>query len=140
MSPPGCRRALSLPPSDSLDGRIDEVMVEQAGRPVKEKPAGCVNFRLGGAALVPASYNAAAFFRGAQPMGLQTVHFTTIHTPMLGTRLGPWVIDKELGRGGMGQVYLAHADPAPAGGPGEAAIKILAPELAAEAGFRHRFQ
>ena len=27
-------------------------------------------------------------------------------------RLGHWIIDKELGRGGMGQVFLAHEDPA----------------------------
>jgi serine/threonine-protein kinase len=59
---------------------------------------------------------------------------------MLGARLGPWVIDKELGRGGMGHVYLAHAEAAPAGAPSQVAVKILAPELAAEVGFLQRFQ
>lgn len=62
---------------------------------------------------------------------------------MIGRRLGHWVIERELGRGGMGTVYLAHRDPAPASeadGPAQAALKILAPELAKEPGFLHRFQ
>jgi eukaryotic-like serine/threonine-protein kinase len=57
---------------------------------------------------------------------------------MIGSRLGPWTLDRELGRGGMGTVFLAHAD-TPAG-PRPAAVKVLAPELAAEPGFLHRFQ
>src|SRR5215475_10897401 len=112
------------------------MMVEQDDRPVKEKPVDFVDFRLRGAALVPASYNATAFFSRRSVHHGVSVHRTTLHTPMLGARLGPWVIDKELGRGGMGQVYLAHAEPAPADGPTVAAVKILAPELAAEVGFR----
>jgi serine/threonine-protein kinase len=55
---------------------------------------------------------------------------------MMGSQLGKWVIDRELGRGGMGRVYLAHvvAD-------GQvAAVKVLAAELAQEAGFLQRFQ
>ena len=67
---------------------------------------------------------------------------------MIGKKLGNWVIDKELGRGGMGRVYLAHEGVAnsPAssgsanGGPRQAAIKVLAPDLAQEAGFLKRFQ
>ena len=59
---------------------------------------------------------------------------------MIGTKLGNWIIDKELGRGGMGQVYLAHEDPATAGGGRQAAVKVLAPELAQELGFVERFQ
>jgi serine/threonine protein kinase len=67
---------------------------------------------------------------------------------MIGKKLGNWVIDKELGRGGMGRVYLAHeevADPmtssgASDGGSRQAAIKVLAPDLAQEAGFLKRFQ
>ena len=55
---------------------------------------------------------------------------------MIGTRLGKWIIDKQLGHGGMGRVYLAHD----AAGAGPAAIKILAAELAQEAGFLQRFQ
>ncbi len=55
---------------------------------------------------------------------------------MLGAKLGPWVIDKELGRGGMGQVYLAHAEP----GDRQAAVKVLAGELARDIGFLERFQ
>ncbi|HEY7158216.1 MAG TPA: serine/threonine-protein kinase, partial [Gemmataceae bacterium] len=73
------------------------------------------------------------------------------------TRLGSWIIDKELGRGGMGRVYLAHCSPLTLPSPpwkrkdnGEegagveqreqSAIKVLAAELAADAGFQARFQ
>jgi Protein kinase domain len=59
---------------------------------------------------------------------------------MIGTRLGPWLIDSEIGRGGMAAVYLAHADPPPAGEPRVAAVKVLAAELAAEQGFVLRFE
>ena len=67
---------------------------------------------------------------------------------MIGKKLGNWVIDKELGRGGMGRVYLAHEEvsspssPAPPAGdqPHQAAVKILAPDLAQEVGFLKRFQ
>ncbi len=59
---------------------------------------------------------------------------------MIGTRLGPWLIDSEIGRGGMATVYLAHADPPPAGEPRIAAVKVLAAELAAEQGFVLRFE
>jgi serine/threonine-protein kinase len=55
---------------------------------------------------------------------------------MLGERLGNWVISKELGRGGMGRVYLAQEEL----GGRQAAVKVLAVELAQDAGFLHRFQ
>jgi len=55
---------------------------------------------------------------------------------MIGDRLGKWVIYKELGRGGMGRVYLAQEEI----GGRQAAIKILAAELAQQAGFLERFQ
>jgi Protein kinase domain len=55
---------------------------------------------------------------------------------MIGARLGSWVIDKELGRGGMGRVFLAHEE---ATGK-QSAIKVLAAELAQDPGFLHRFQ
>lgn len=54
---------------------------------------------------------------------------------MIGSRLGKWIIEKELGRGGMGQVFLAHDE-----GGQLAAVKILAAELAQESGFLQRFQ
>src|SRR4051794_2150119 len=55
---------------------------------------------------------------------------------MMGDRLGKWVIHQELGRGGMGRVYLATEEI----GGRQAALKVLAAELAQEAGFLHRFQ
>jgi serine/threonine-protein kinase len=55
---------------------------------------------------------------------------------MIGERLGKWVIYKELGRGGMGRVYLAQEEI----GGRQAALKILSPELAQDAGFLQRFQ
>jgi eukaryotic-like serine/threonine-protein kinase len=59
---------------------------------------------------------------------------------MTANRLGPWVIDEELGRGGMGCVYLAHREPAKEGSPERAAVKVLAAELATEVGFQDRFR
>lgn len=59
---------------------------------------------------------------------------------MIGARLGPWIIEEEVGRGGMGAVYRAsRAADAPAG-PDRAAVKVLAAELAVEVGFQQRFQ
>src|SRR5271170_2892418 len=55
---------------------------------------------------------------------------------MIGERLGKWVIYKELGRGGMGRVYLAQEEI----GGRQAALKVLSAELAQDAGFLHRFQ
>ncbi len=55
---------------------------------------------------------------------------------MTGDRLGKWILHKELGRGGMGRVYLAQEE---IGGK-QAAVKILSAELAQEAGFLQRFQ
>jgi hypothetical protein len=58
---------------------------------------------------------------------------------MSGARFGTWVIDRELGRGGMGEVYLAHRDGA-GDGADRAALKVLAPALAQDPGFHLRFQ
>jgi serine/threonine-protein kinase len=55
---------------------------------------------------------------------------------MIGSRLGRWIIDEEIGRGGMGRVFLAHEDP----GDRSAAIKVLSAELAQEPGFLQRFE
>jgi hypothetical protein len=59
---------------------------------------------------------------------------------MIGARFGSWILDREIGRGGMGCVYLARLDSAEADKPMQAAIKVLAPELAVDAGFLARFQ
>src|SRR5436305_1842306 len=59
----------------------------------------------------------------------------------IGKRMGHWVIQRDLGRGGMGVVYLGRrAEDAPAVAAELAAIKVLGPELAAESGFLQRFQ
>src|SRR5262245_30300160 len=49
-------------------------------------------------------------------------------------RLGPYRIERKLGRGGMGTVYAGVDD---AGR--RVAVKVLAPALAGEPGFRQRF-
>jgi serine/threonine-protein kinase len=55
---------------------------------------------------------------------------------MIDDRLGKWSIYSQLGRGGMGQVFLAQEEMS-----GRlAAIKVLTPELAQDPGFRQRFQ
>jgi serine/threonine-protein kinase len=55
---------------------------------------------------------------------------------MIGARLGKWVLDRELGRGGMGRVFQAHEEP----GGRPAAVKVLGADLAQEPGFLARFQ
>jgi serine/threonine-protein kinase len=55
---------------------------------------------------------------------------------MIGQRLDRWVIDRQLGHGGMGRVYLAHEELSGKQG----AVKVLVPELAQEPGFRQRFE
>jgi predicted ATPase/predicted Ser/Thr protein kinase len=53
----------------------------------------------------------------------------------VGSRLGAYVVQGELGRGGMGHVYLAeHVSMGR-----KAALKLLAPELAGDEAFRERF-
>jgi serine/threonine protein kinase len=59
---------------------------------------------------------------------------------MTGQRLGPWTLDEEIGSGGMGSVWRAHANPPPEGCPSQAAVKVLAPEIAIDPEFRARFQ
>src|SRR5262249_28860740 len=54
--------------------------------------------------------------------------------------VGWGVRERDLGRGGMGCVYHAHAADPAASGPRLAAVKVLATELAAESGFLQRFQ
>jgi serine/threonine-protein kinase len=61
---------------------------------------------------------------------------------MIGARLGNWIIDVEIGRGGMGRVYLAHEqlDGGDAAAARRAAVKVLPPELAREGNLLIRFQ
>src|SRR5262245_6711552 len=56
---------------------------------------------------------------------------------MIGTQLGRWIIDRQLGKGAMGAVYFAHAADAP---DEVRAIKVLAPDLAREPLARQRFE
>src|ERR1700753_1781537 len=54
---------------------------------------------------------------------------------MLGRRIGSWVLERELGRGGMGAVYEArHATLRT-----PAAVKVLSAGLESEESFRQRF-
>jgi serine/threonine-protein kinase len=59
---------------------------------------------------------------------------------MIGDRLGDWRIVRELGRGGMGQVFLAKEEVSGNASDRLAAIKVLSVELASDDGFRGRFQ
>jgi serine/threonine-protein kinase len=55
---------------------------------------------------------------------------------MIGEHLGKWIIERELGRGGMGSVYLGREEAS-----GQlAALKILMPDLSLEPGFLERFR
>ncbi|MFO0881483.1 MAG: serine/threonine-protein kinase [Gemmataceae bacterium] len=58
---------------------------------------------------------------------------------MLDSQLGTWRLEQEIGRGGMGTVYLARRT-TDGDEPAEAAIKVLAAELAVDLGFQQRFQ
>jgi serine/threonine-protein kinase len=55
--------------------------------------------------------------------------------PALGTTFGSYTIERLLGRGGMGTVYLATHTRLER----KVALKVIAPELAADADFRARF-
>ncbi len=55
---------------------------------------------------------------------------------MIGRKIGSWVLERELGRGGMGSVFLAHHVSLPT----FAAVKVLSPGLESEDSFRQRFQ
>ena len=49
--------------------------------------------------------------------------------------VGPYRLIRRLGTGGMGQVYLASSP-----GGRLVAVKVIRPELAADLGFRSRFE
>ncbi len=59
---------------------------------------------------------------------------------MIGARLGKWIIERQLGHGGMGEVYLAKSDPEQGRAEDRAAIKILSGALARQPVFQARFQ
>ena len=54
---------------------------------------------------------------------------------MISAKLGQWILQSELGRGGMGCVYLAHDDQG-----NQAAVKVLAAELSTHPAAVTRFQ
>ena len=53
---------------------------------------------------------------------------------MQGERLGPYLIDRELGSGAMGTVYEAHDEDG-----NRVAVKLVHPHLISTAGFVERF-
>ena len=70
-----------------------------------------------------------------KPDAYSRTHLLTFPTHMQLTHLGPYVIDKPLGKGGMGSVFAA-TDPETGQ---RVAIKALTPHLASAEGFRERF-
>ncbi len=59
---------------------------------------------------------------------------------MIGKRLGCWLLERELGHGGMGAVYLARREGGASTLPERAAVKVLAASLARDEGALVRFQ
>ncbi|MEO6511035.1 MAG: serine/threonine-protein kinase [Nocardioides sp.] len=60
---------------------------------------------------------------------------TSLGYPRLGERLGPYVVGRRLGGGGMGVVFEAHEENLDR----QVAIKIISPHLADDPAFRERF-
>lgn len=58
---------------------------------------------------------------------------------MIGTRIGTWVIEAEVGRGPMGTVYKARSADFAGEQPAVAAVKLLTHPLTQEAAFQARF-
>jgi len=58
-----------------------------------------------------------------------------VEEPEVGGRLGSYTLEAELGRGAMGTVYRAVRDDGAV-----VALKLVAPELAADATYRRRFE
>src|SRR5439155_26780156 len=106
-------------------------------------PAAAPQYRRRDVAQIVVGLGLAAAVRHEQQCGFHTgiladnrrasamLQETAEDTPMIGDRLGKWTIQQELGRGGMGRVYLAQEE----GSERQAALKVLVADLALEPGF-----
>ncbi|GAC1303084.1 MAG: hypothetical protein NVSMB27_42800 [Ktedonobacteraceae bacterium] len=56
--------------------------------------------------------------------------------PLIGRRLGAYLIQEKIGEGGMAQVYKAYHERLRR----DVAIKVILPQIADQAGFRERFE
>jgi len=56
--------------------------------------------------------------------------------PLAGDRIGPYVLEEQIGQGAMGVVFRGRRD----GDDHPVAVKVLRPELSADETYRHRFQ
>jgi tetratricopeptide (TPR) repeat protein len=119
--------------------RIESIFNEVQDAPEKMRP-GLIDFRSGGDPEVAAEiWSLLAACEAAEKVtaSRQINEFTGLEASADARRIGPYLIDRLLGRGGMGAVYLAHR----ADGEFEqdVAIKLIDLPLATDL-FRERFR
>jgi Protein kinase domain len=73
--------------------------------------------------------------QGEEPYGISADEGKQVPTPQVGEEFASYRIEALIGRGGMGMVYRAEQQRPRR----KVALKLLAPELSTEGGFRERF-